>query len=279
MERVREADLRVLLDVVDDHHDSPTHQPLPDAVLERVAELIGCDEASFTDFDAVSREFYAYQDHAPNATAADVDEEAFLRHYWDCVPCSYPDRSGDQRSVLRISDHLTSRQWHATGMYQDYFSPLGFEHEIMLCLPAPAGRTRRLILFRGPGRDFDDRDRLLLTLLRPHLNELYQRRERARDAVPDLTPRQWELLRLVAAGQSTTDIADRLFISVSTVRKHLENVFIRLSVTSRTAAVARAFPVGAHPLAKAGPLQAGPPHRREQPVARAPMQTFRTSRG
>ncbi len=249
MELVRESDLRVLLDVVADHPASPADQPLPEVVLERVAALISCDQVSFTDFDAVGGDFYPDQDYSFDEGATDVNEEAFFRHYWDCVPCSYPDHSGDRRSVLRISDHLTTRQWQATGMYQDYFYPLGFEHEIMLCLPAPAGRTRRLILFRGPGRDFDDRDRLLLTLLRPHLKELYQQRERARDAVPDLTPRQWELLRLVAAGQSTTDIADRLFVSVSTVRKHLENVFIRLSVTSRTAAVARAFPVGAHPFA------------------------------
>lgn len=249
MERVRESDLRVLLDVVADHPDGPAEKPLPDVVLERVAALIRCELVSFTDFDAVGGDLYADQEFSLEAMVTNVDEEAFFRHYWDCVPCSYPDRSGDRSSVLRISDHLTSRQWHATGMYQDYFSPLGFEHEIMLCLPAPAGRTRRLILFRGPGLDFGDRDRLLLTLLRPHLKELYEHRERARDVVPDLTTRQWELLRLVAAGHSTTDIAGRLCVSVSTVRKHLENVFIRLGVTSRTAAVARAFPYGAQPLA------------------------------
>lgn len=242
MQHVREADLRALLEVVLDHPHSAPEQPLPDVVLERVANLISCDQVTFTDFDAVTGNVYADQEYSLDFRDVDVDDEAFLRHYWDCVPCSYPDRSGDRLSALRISDHLTTRQWHATGMYQDYFSSLGFEHEIMLCFPAPAGRTRRLILFRGPGRDFDERDRLLLTLLRPHLKELYQQRERARDTPPELTARQWELLRLVAAGQSTNDIADRLFVSVSTVRKHLENVYVRLNVTSRTAAVARAFP-------------------------------------
>jgi hypothetical protein len=38
----------------------------------------------------------------------------------------------------------------------------------MLCLPGGPGRTMRLILFRGPGPDFSERDRALLTLLRPH---------------------------------------------------------------------------------------------------------------
>jgi DNA-binding NarL/FixJ family response regulator len=40
----------------------------------------------------------------------------------------------------------------------------------------------------------------------------------------------------------TPQIAGRLVVSSSTVRKHLENAFGRLGVSSRTAAVARVFP-------------------------------------
>jgi DNA-binding NarL/FixJ family response regulator len=42
----------------------------------------------------------------------------------------------------------------------------------------------------------------------------------------------------VAAGHSNADIAQRLFLSENTVRKYLENIYERLSVSSRTAAVA-----------------------------------------
>jgi DNA-binding NarL/FixJ family response regulator len=66
--------------------------------------------------------------------------------------------------------------------------------------------------------------------------------------IPELTTRQWELLHLVEAGFSNTQIARRLHIAESTVRKHLENTFRRLDVSSRTAAVAAAFPQRAHPL-------------------------------
>jgi len=57
-----------------------------------------------------------------------------------------------------------------------------------------------------------------------------------------LTSRQWELLRLLAAGHTNADIARELVVSVSTVRKHLENIFARLGVTNRTAAIVKAFP-------------------------------------
>ena len=59
---------------------------------------------------------------------------------------------------------------------------------------------------------------------------------------PELTPRHWELLRLVAAGHTNSQIARRLGLSEATVRKHLENIYGRLQVSSRTAAVTRAFP-------------------------------------
>ncbi len=96
-------------------------------------------------------------------------------------------------------------------------------------------------MFRGPGADFSEADRALLTLLRPHLHHAYLDAERRRP-VPELTPRQWQLLDLLAAGHTNTQIARRLGLSEGTVRKHLENIYSRLQVSSRTAAVTRAFP-------------------------------------
>ena len=118
----------------------------------------------------------------------------------------------------------------------------------MLCLPeaqppaAGSGRHVRLYFIRGPGPDFSERDRAVLTLLRPHLDQAYREAERRRHPVPRLTPRQQDLLRLLAAGHTNTQIARCLGISEGTVRTHLENIYERLGVSSRTAAVIRAFP-------------------------------------
>ncbi len=56
------------------------------------------------------------------------------------------------------------------------------------------------------------------------------------------TPRQTDLLRLVAAGHTNAQIARRLGLSEGTVRTHLENIYSRLQVSSRAAAVTHAFP-------------------------------------
>jgi DNA-binding CsgD family transcriptional regulator len=152
--------------------------------------------------------------------------------------------SGDQRTITTISDFYTQREYHQTGMYADALGPQGIEREAMLCLSAPPGHSRRLLFIRGAGPDFDERDRLLLALLRPHLNELYQELQRRRRTAPALTARQQQLLQLVARGYSNSDIARELVVSTATVRKHMENIFQRLHVTSRTAAASAAFPPG-----------------------------------
>ena len=54
-----------------------------------------------------------------------------------------------------------------------------------------------------------------------------------------LTPREREVLELVADGLTNAEIARRLWVAQSTVAKHLEQAYSKLGVHSRTAAVAR----------------------------------------
>ena len=56
-----------------------------------------------------------------------------------------------------------------------------------------------------------------------------------------LSPRELEVLRLVAAGKSNPEIAAALVLSGKTVSRHLSNIFAKLDVGSRTAAAAFAF--------------------------------------
>jgi LuxR family maltose regulon positive regulatory protein len=58
--------------------------------------------------------------------------------------------------------------------------------------------------------------------------------------VEPLSPRELEVLHLMASGASNGEIAHDLFIAVSTVKKHVSHIFAKLAVTSRTQAVARA---------------------------------------
>jgi LuxR family maltose regulon positive regulatory protein len=55
-----------------------------------------------------------------------------------------------------------------------------------------------------------------------------------------LTRREIEVLRLIAANMRNEEIADQLFISLSTVKRHIANAYGKLGVGHRTEAVARA---------------------------------------
>jgi DNA-binding NarL/FixJ family response regulator len=61
------------------------------------------------------------------------------------------------------------------------------------------------------------------------------------ESAPDLTARELEILRLLAEGHATGDIARHLFISRKTVGTHIEHILRKLRVHSRTEAVARAY--------------------------------------
>jgi ATP/maltotriose-dependent transcriptional regulator MalT len=57
-----------------------------------------------------------------------------------------------------------------------------------------------------------------------------------------LTRREREVMEFLAEGHSNAEIASALWIAPTTVRKHLENIYAKLGVRTRTAAVARARP-------------------------------------
>jgi DNA-binding NarL/FixJ family response regulator len=64
---------------------------------------------------------------------------------------------------------------------------------------------------------------------------------KARGDTHGLTERELEVLRLVAAGKSNREISAALVISEHTVARHMQNIFAKLNVSSRTAASAFAF--------------------------------------
>jgi DNA-binding NarL/FixJ family response regulator len=68
--------------------------------------------------------------------------------------------------------------------------------------------------------------------------------QRVKTPAPTLSPRETEVLRLVAAGKSNPTIAAMLFVSEATVKTHLLHVFEKLGVSDRTRAVTKAMELG-----------------------------------
>ncbi len=78
------------------------------------------------------------------------------------------------------------------------------------------------------------------------LREFERERVEARDReqLADLTPREEEILKLLATGESNREIGKRLFISEQTVKNHVASIFRKLHVNDRTKAALLAVKLG-----------------------------------
>ena len=98
------------------------------------------------------------------------------------------------------------------------------------------GESARIVLLEAARRDIQpEHVTSLLAAFPPQV-----RPEPIPDSPEALTEREVEVLRLMAEGLKNQEIADRLVLSLNTIRYHSKNIFGKLGVENRTAAVARA---------------------------------------
>lgn len=170
----------------------------------------------------------------PAGALSAEDRAAFDRHFHEHPLVRFHAYQGG-RVPQRISDSVPMEQFRRGALYNDYYRRIRIDHAMALPIYVRDGLLVSFVLNRTR-RDFTDRERALLELLRPHLERLYKKVNFANR----LTAREAEVLRWVAAGKSDAQIGAILRISARTAQKHLQSVYEKLGVESRTAAAMRA---------------------------------------
>lgn len=205
-------------------------------LLDALTGLVPCDLAFWNwfllDGESESAELV---ENAVVAGRRGTGPHRLPRRSWRANFAERPRMSGRTGHVTVIGDELTGRALEETGLHQEALVPSGLESEIGLELSHGRSEMNIVVLSRGPGPRFDERDRLVLWLVRPHVDAAIRRITRPPTPV---SPRQLEVLGLVREGLTNGQVARRLAISERTVAKHLEHVFARTGARSRTQAVA-----------------------------------------
>ena len=223
-------------------------------LLEALVRVVPSDWASLNDVGPDPDDFAAIV--IPEAPAWLL--ERFPRYMHQNPLIRHMSETQDGRAY-RISDFISDTELRELDLYREVYGPLGnTNYQIAFTLPHTPGRILGIALSRG-AEDYTDAERDLLNRARPALIQTFRnaiehealRRELAglrsgsgltgplREA--GLTTREAEILRYVALGRSSRDIAAVLTISDRTVGKHLERGFRKLGVSTRSAAATRVW--------------------------------------
>jgi len=245
MTRLRADDLEAVLSFLEEAQTVDGPAPFTPELLDRLIEIVGCEYASFSEVDDAMRieRHYIASSAEPVVPVDDAWWESprtveLRRHRW----CA-----NGGRPVVVLADVL-NRDQRTSPNFNFNFRDFGACDEIRVDLGS--ARPWFAALNLGSEREFGPRERLIVHLLRPHLTALYRsaelrRRLAARTAAFDpeasdrLTRRECEVMLWVADGLSNAEIARVLVVERSTVRKHLEHIYEKLGVRSRTAALAK----------------------------------------
>lgn len=170
VERLARRDLLALLEFLRGLYVRRDLDAFLPHVCATLPMLVRADIRSFDEMDR--RRGRARAVVEPAGLKTRENHSLFERHLHEHPLVNHYHRTNDHR-VLKISDFLSRRRFRRLGLYNEFFRPLGVEHQIALNLAT----TRPLVVGFGLGRkapDFSERERALLDLARPHLVEAYR---------------------------------------------------------------------------------------------------------
>jgi DNA-binding CsgD family transcriptional regulator len=245
-----EALLDFLLEAVSDQGTTP----FPAHVLDGMRRVVRCETVSYREWSPEKQLEFSLASDEPEAIMRIWPAYLQVRH--DDPLCGgardggpLPDRER-LGQALTISDFLSDRQFRSGGLYAELCKPFGVRAVMKVFLPT-GGATGASFVFDTARSSFTDSDRLALQRLIPYLVQLRRNAHArqsylalldstaaARTRLQRLSSRERVVLARAAAGETNTMIARALFISPGTVRKHLEHIYDKLEVRTRTEAAA-----------------------------------------
>jgi DNA-binding CsgD family transcriptional regulator len=220
MEHLRRADLDAVMRLLRNLYELDGLPSFQKRLLAQLPTVVPCDTVIYCENNLVSKESRGFSD-IPGAFD-ERDARVYARHVHES-PLLRAYRRG-LGSAVKYSDFLTRREFQRTGLYNEFFRKRGIEFRIAKGLPGPPGLVTAVFLDRSGRRDFGERDRLVLNLLRPHLNQSYQNAVIV-SALRDEVAMFEQGLEHVDAGLVLLDPEDRPRLATTLARRWLTEFF------------------------------------------------------
>lgn len=250
--------LRGALELVGDVAGASTRADYFDRAFRGLLALIPGQSVSFNEWDFAGHRLSGF-----SGRSGFRPELAYLKELWpqaDWLVRMAPLDEVWQTHVM--ADRVPIRELRRREVYDCVYRPLSIDHFLTVPI-AVVGQRQAVLMVDRDRTAFSEDDRaagnvVIAPLARIYRSVLTRERlaarladvERALSAAPrpsradgagELTPRELEILGLVAAGRTDREIATLLYVSPRTVHKHLEHVYDKLGVRTRTAAAMRVF--------------------------------------
>ena len=160
-----------------------------------------------------------------------------------------------ESTVYKDSAMLDETVCTETEFYRFFLRPEGISFDAGIVLAKNQEIIAVFNMFRGESQgDFSEKDLYILNILKKHFENMvvnafqtektgYSEEKSLLKAVEDfsLSEREADVLRLIADGRSNNDISEQIHVSLSTVKKHVYNIFNKAGVNSRAQLITMIF--------------------------------------
>lgn len=170
MARLGPVDFQAALDFLREIEAVDELGAFPMRALAGLEKLIPCDILSYNELELRQKRVLAIS--RPDGVFSADNFATFERLAPQNPLISHYARTSDGRP-LKISDFISQRQFHRLELFQEFYRQVGTEYQLAVTIPSPPSSVIG-IAFNRQRRDFTERERDLLAVVRPHLAYAYK---------------------------------------------------------------------------------------------------------
>jgi len=168
MQQLKNSEARAVLRFLQEAYSVGAVDMLAHYLVSALQPIIPADGLSYNQVNPSARRIAWVR--KPGVTLPDA-EQIFGRFMMDHPAIAHRHRT-HTGEALRISDFLTTREFHRTALYNEYYRRVNVEHQLAVALPMSSPRYIAVALSRR-STDFSAHELFLLNLLRPHLIQIH----------------------------------------------------------------------------------------------------------